>query len=85
MTIKDKEKKELSQNTKETTRNSNTQASRSRALPRVGRFIIQLERFFEGLGQAGVEGLGDGLTVEVLADEDDFLHAVAVGVVPVAL
>ena len=37
------------------------------------------------LAEALVEGSGDGLAVHVLADEDEFLHAVAVGVVPVAL
>ena len=36
------------------------------------------------LGQAGVEGLGDGLTVEVLADEDELLHSVAILFVPIA-
>ena len=35
--------------------------------------------------EALVEGGGDGLAVHVLTDEDELLHAVAVGVVPVAL
>ena len=34
--------------------------------------------------QAGIEEVGDELLVEVLSDEDEFLHAVAVLVVPVA-
>ena len=34
--------------------------------------------------QAGVEEVGDELLVEVLADEDEFLHAVAELFVPVA-
>lgn len=35
-------------------------------------------------GEAGVEGGGDGGAVEVSADDHEFYHAVAVGLVPVA-
>ena len=34
--------------------------------------------------QAGIEEVGDELLVEVLSDEDEFLHAVAVLVIPIA-
>src|SRR3712207_1126604 len=45
---------------------------------------MALESRYKAVGKTSVEGGGDGLLVEALTYEDELLHAVAIGFVPVA-